>query len=208
MTLSTILLAGLLLWLLGQATLRTHTIRLNLLSVPIQLANDGFSSVVVTNLVLDAVTSVEAAAGTMMRTTAFDIPTSLPTITVEKSGVSIENLAASIRSVLPDGWQHEISGEFTFTDSRLSLRMRLNGQIIFSDSEAGLGGADALIQRSARGIWEKIQPYVVASYLYNTDKSAANDFATLIIETLPPSDENVAYAYNLKGADISRSRQN
>jgi len=94
---------------------------------------------------------------------------------------------------MPPNWQHEISGEFTLArNGQLSLRLRLNGQIIFwsavsnvagqgsrisakvsdlsgmvSDMAGDLDETDQLIDQGALSIVENTQPYFVAAYLYD-----------------------------------------
>ncbi len=77
--------------------------------------------------------------------------------------------------------------------------MRLNGRKLFSASAAGPDAADRLIALGALIVVANTQPYVAASYLFETDKAAARAAAAQIIAALPPTDENVPRAYNLEG---------
>jgi hypothetical protein len=64
-TLSTVLLAGWILFLLVQATLRHNSVNLRPLSVPKELVDAGFSSTVVTRRLLDAIQDVQKRAYTL-----------------------------------------------------------------------------------------------------------------------------------------------
>jgi tetratricopeptide (TPR) repeat protein len=134
-----------------------------------------------------------------MHQTAVDTPADLSGVVIPKAGISVDSVAASLRSILPGGWRHEISGEFTAAGSRLDLLLRLNGRKLFSVSDAGPDAADRLIALGALIVVANTQPYVAASYLCETNKAAALAAAVQIIAALPPRDENVARAYNMEG---------
>jgi hypothetical protein len=198
-TLSTLLVAFWFVWLVAEAALRPNSIDLDAIQVPKPLADNGFSSPVVSSRLRDAIKDLQDRAKTSMKMTSVDALPDLSRVTVPKAGVSVESIAASIRDLLPTGWRHEVSGEFTLADTRLTLRLRLNGLIVFTDSETGPEAADRLIERGAYRIVDKTQPYVIASALFETDPAAAKAAADRIIASLPPKDKNVTRAYNLRG---------
>ncbi|MBN9563558.1 MAG: tetratricopeptide repeat protein [Alphaproteobacteria bacterium] len=167
--------------------------------MPKVLDEAGFSSKVATYRLLDAIRAVQGTSRTTMHQTAVGTPADLSGVVIPKAGISVDSVAASLRSILPGGWRHEISGEFTAAGSRLDLLLRLNGRKLFSASDAGPDAADRLIALGALIVVANIQPYVAASYLYETNKIAAFAAAAQIIAALPPNDENVARAYNLEG---------
>src|SRR6185312_5012670 len=125
-TLSTMLVAGWFIFLLGQATFRRHTVDLEPLAVPKVLDEAGFSSKVATYRLLDAIKAVQGTGRTTMHRTAVDTPADMSGVVIPKAGISVDSVAASLRSILPGGWRHEISGEFTAAGSRLDLLLRLN----------------------------------------------------------------------------------
>ncbi len=111
-TLSTMLVAGWFILLLGQATFRRHTVDLEPLSVPKVLDEAGFSSKVATYRLLDAIRAVQSGGRTTMHQTAVDTPADLSGVVIPKAGISVDSVAASLRTILPGGWRHEVSGEF------------------------------------------------------------------------------------------------
>jgi hypothetical protein len=50
---------------------------------------------------------------------------------------------------LPESWHHDISGEFTSSDGQLSLRLRVNGEIVFSATTAASDSIDDLLGKGA-----------------------------------------------------------
>lgn len=207
-------------WIVLSLTILTfhrHSLDLDAIVVPDALSKEGFTSDVATRRLRDAVLAVQALAKTSMAKTSLDTDQDLSAITVPRTGLSLQGIAAAIRSVLP-GWQHEISGEFISSGTTLSLRLRLNGKVIFSDTAttATAAAADALIGSGSSGaafqVVQSTQPYVAASALWevgkaNGDFAPAEDAAGVIIAEFPASDDNVLWATNLKGL-IAKARGN
>ena len=204
-TLTTVLLAGWIVWLVGEAIVRKGSLDIEPIGVSKKLADDGFSSEVVTQRLRDAIKAVLHRATTTMAKNRVDIPQRMPDVTIPKAGVSVESVAASFRYLLPDSWQHKISGEFISSRATLSIRLRLNGSVVFSDETTDPDGVDALIKKAAFCLIKKTQPFVAASSLFATrDYSGATTLANEIIASLPPEDESVMRAYNLKGLIAER----
>jgi tetratricopeptide (TPR) repeat protein len=202
-TISTGLLAVWIVWLVGEATLRKHSLNIESIAVPKQLTDAGFSAEVVTRRLRDAIkkVQVQASATTTVAGNRVDVQEDIPDITIPKAGISTESMAASIRRLLlPDTWQHEASGEFVLSGAELGVRLRLNGEVIFSDASTDLNAVDALIDRAAFKLVESTQPFIAAALLYGKgDLSGSAHLADKIIDSLPSDDENVIRAYNLKG---------
>lgn len=198
-TLSTVIVAGSFFWLVADAALRQHRLSLATISVSKRLAEDGFTGSVATQRLRDEIKAVQARAETRMAMNAADVHQDMSSVTIPKIGLSVESVAASIRRMLPDGWVHEVSGEFVATEAGLRLRLRLNGEVVFSQVETGPEAADLLVQRGAVRVIEKTQPYVAASALYVTDPDGALAAATQIISTHPDTDESVRWAHVLRG---------
>jgi hypothetical protein len=201
-TVSTIALVVWILGLVAEATLQRHSLVIEPIAVPKRLADDGFSTEVVTQRLRDAIQKVQDRATTTMAKSRVDVSESIPDVTIPKAGVSVEGVAASLRRLLPDSWQHEITGELVVAGSELSVRMRLNGKVAFEDATATTASdaVGTLIERAAFALVKKTQPYVAASYLFETDDLGGASFLTdQIIATVPLEDENAMRAYNLKG---------
>jgi len=120
-----------------------------------------------------------------------DLSESAPDVTIPKAGVSAESVAASLRRLLPESWQHEISGKFVLSGAELSIRLRLNGEVVFLDATTAPNAVDKLIEKAAFKLVKKTQPYIAASQLFETgDLSGAITLADQIIDSVPPGDES------------------
>ena len=208
-TISTVVLAGWIIWVVAEATLRKHSLDIESIGVLKRLTDDGFSAEVVTRRLRDAIKTVQARASTTMAKAQVDVHQDISNVTIPKAGISAESVAASIRRLLPESWQHEISGEFVLSGAELSVRLRLNGEVVFSDTSTTSDAVDGLIDKAALKLVEKTQPYVAASSLFETgDLSGAMQLADQIINSLPPDDESVMRSYNLKGLVAEKKQEN
>jgi tetratricopeptide (TPR) repeat protein len=192
-------------WILGviaMTTFRRHSMDLQSLTVPKALADDGLSAEVVTRQLRDAINDVHGQATTTMAKTDVELQAEATSITIPKAGVSIESVAATLRRLLPGSWQHEVSGEFTQSGTLLSMRLRVNGRIVFTETTNGPDAPAILIKRGAFRLVEETEPFVAASWLYGDgsgDLAPADSAADRIILTFPAGSEIVARAYNLRG---------
>jgi tetratricopeptide (TPR) repeat protein len=204
-TLSTTIFVLWLALLVTVATFRRHSLDLEAIAVPKALADDGFTPEVAAERLRDAIRDVQDSAQTSMRKQDVEEKTSevgqaSTEITIPKAGVSIENAAASLRRLLPEDWQNEVSGEFTSSESALSMLVRLNGRVVYSGTATGPNAATPLTKDAAFALVEQTQPFIAAISLYDKGEiDEANASAMKIVETLPPTDENVSRAYNLLG---------
>jgi hypothetical protein len=73
-TLSTVLIVGWFIGRLGEATLRWHTLDLEVISVPKRVADQGFTGQVVTQRLREAISTVLDQAQTTMAKTSADVP--------------------------------------------------------------------------------------------------------------------------------------
>jgi tetratricopeptide (TPR) repeat protein len=195
--LSILPVAGWLLFRLGEATLRRLDLDLEMISVPQRGADDGLSSQVITQRLRDEIN----AAGYRAHISLVDIGTSpgdVPDVVIPTVGISVGSVVNLILFMLPQSLQHKVSGEFTGSGQRLFLTLRMNSQIIFSDSEAGGEAAEQLIRRGAFSVVEKTYPFVAAAAAPNI--TAALAAVDRIIDSYPPSDEIVRRAHILKGS--------
>jgi tetratricopeptide (TPR) repeat protein len=141
--------------------------------------------------------------------TTVSVDQDMASITVPKIGISLQSIAAAISFFSPN-WRDELSGEFTQSGSELSLRLRLNGKSIFSDTAATSdysSAAEMLIGTTTHGAGFEVvratQPYVAASALYgngrHTDIAKVENELDDIIARFPDRDAEVLQAYNLQG---------
>jgi hypothetical protein len=188
-------------------TFHRHSLDLNTIHVPETLSKAGFTSEVATQHLRDAIVAVQQPAQTSMAKTSVDTDQDLSGITIPKTALSLQSVAVAVRSLLP-GWRREVSGEFVQSGNGISLRLRLNGRLIFSDTAQTTDpdSADALLGKGLEGgafrIVEETQPYVAASAIFGEgtgDLTAADKEADRVITVLPAGDENAIRALALKG---------
>jgi tetratricopeptide (TPR) repeat protein len=196
-SISTLVLAGWGVWLIGDAMLRKLSLDIESIGVPQRLTDDGYSAEVVTRRLRDAIKKVQANAKTTMA--RLDVHEHIADVTIPKAGISAESVAGLIRPLLPESWLHVISGEFVMSGAELTVRLRLNGEVVFSDASTS-DAVDGLIDKAALKLVERTQPYIAASSLFKAgDLSGAVRLSNQIIASLPPDDESVMRAYTLKG---------
>jgi len=199
--LSTLLIAGWFIAILADMTLRRHTLDLKPISAPPRLADTGFTSTVVTQRLGESINELFEQARMLKVQTWInaDVLPDMSSVIIPKVGISVESIAGLIRGFLPKDWRHEVTGEFTLVGDRLGLRLRLNGQTVYSESETDLGAAEKLIKSGAFHVVEANRPLIAALLLLDVDKAAARAGADNIIASSLPGDEDVKRAYNLKG---------
>jgi tetratricopeptide (TPR) repeat protein len=210
-TLSSMLVAVWILTVLIQAAFQRNTIDLGAINVPKKLADDGFSTDIATRRLRDAIKDLHGKASTTMAKADTDGGPDLSGITIPGAGISLQSIAASLRSLLPENWRHEVSGEFTMSGTELFLRLRLNRNVVFDETVETATNpkvVTVLINRAAFRVVEKTQPFIAASALYSDKKfDEAGAKADEIIRSGPEigDGESVNRAYNLKGV-ISRDK--
>jgi tetratricopeptide (TPR) repeat protein len=196
-------------------TFQRHNLDIDGIGVPEALSKAGFTSEVATERLRDAIFAVQDLSHTTMAKTGIDTDQELSVITIPKTGLSLQDVAVTLRSLFPH-WQRKITGEFTQSGNQLSLQLRLTGRKIFEKvaATADPDAASALIgpslESGAFKVVKRIEPFIAASALYgdgkSTDLAPAEKAADEIIdrfppgdENVPPKDENVMRAVNLKG---------
>ncbi|ALL71385.1 TPR repeat protein (plasmid) [Paraburkholderia caribensis MBA4] len=186
------------------ATLRANSIDLQTIPVPKTLADDGFSESVATQRLRDAINEIHHRTSARVAKTTLVLRQAPLDIAIPKAGLSVESMASWLRGMLPNTWQHDVTGEFTQSGDALSLRLRVNGNVVFSDSANGPDAVSALIDKGALKLVEVIEPFVAAFSLFYDDDLHADSIADHIIATFPSDDETVAMAHSLKGSIAGR----
>jgi hypothetical protein len=118
----TLIVAGWLIFSIMVLTFHRRSLDLDAIGVPEILSKAGFTSEVATQRLRDAIFAVQDQALTTMARTAVDTDQDLSAITIPKTGLSIQGVAAALRSISPS-WRHEIAGEFTQSGTGLSLQL-------------------------------------------------------------------------------------
>jgi tetratricopeptide (TPR) repeat protein len=162
-----------------------------------KLTEDGFSVDVVTQRLRDAIKEVQDRTKIVLEKAGrIDVQEDMPDVTIPGTGISAHRV---VRYLLPESWQQKITGEFIMSGAELSLRVRLNGEVVVSDVSTASNAVDVLIDKAALKLVERMQPYIAAVALLDMDDlSGAGQLADQIINSLPPEDEDVIQAYILK----------
>jgi tetratricopeptide (TPR) repeat protein len=124
-------------------------------------------------------------------------------------GLSLNAIVSSIRTVLHSTNGQSISGEIVLHDNLAWLRLRVNGEPVFT-STTGVAPEklDELLAAAAPAVIEKIKPYIAAVALYHDHPAEAADKAQDIIDRVTASDAaarlketdlNVEWSYVLMG---------
>jgi tetratricopeptide (TPR) repeat protein len=122
-------------------------------------------------------------------------------------GLSLETIAADIRTFfhIPGRWN--ISGELTIAQEQLRLRLRMNGQDFYrSPNGVDPERPDDLLTPAAETVFELVDPYIAAASLSESDPGKCLEKARGIIADRPERDPIVPWAHNLAGG-ILRDHQ-
>jgi tetratricopeptide (TPR) repeat protein len=178
-----------------------HVVNIESISVPKLLADSGYTSDVASQCLRDALTRFAKETGSSMQGPNLALPYELPKITVPKVEISLDTATALVRNLLRVGNTRNISGEFVLQGEILWLRLRIDGQEIFTGKTTGFDptNLDELLNTAAPNIIQEIRPYLIASATYKDDPGRALEIAEGIIARLPASDVNVQWSYVLKG---------
>ena len=194
-----IVIAG---WLYESLTHRTLVIAP--ISVPKGLAENGYTPEVAGARLRDALTKYVAAATYTSDESEIGLQSELPDIIVPTVGISLDTIAASIRTFMRLDRRRNISGEFIVRDAKLWLRLRLNGrQFYTSDQGMDPENPDGLFTMAASILFEEIHPHLVAGA---KDQAERLERAKRIISEREESDESVAPAYVVMGSVYHEQR--
>jgi tetratricopeptide (TPR) repeat protein len=170
------------------------------LSVPQALADRGFTPTVAGDRLRDALAEFIEAAKSHMHSPEIAMPGELPDIAVPSVGISLDTIMSSVRTLLGITRSRTITGEFTIAGGRLWLRLRIDGRELYTSGEGvDPERPDDLLKAAASAVLGEIKPYIVASSLASSDPAQALDRIDSIVSRYPESDDNVAWAYNLRG---------
>lgn len=180
------------------------------ISVPKTFVDNGYTPEVASRRLQDALNNYVKNAGSSMQGLNIAPRDELPNFVVPKIELSLSSVVSTIRSVLHYSSGRRISGEFIIRGNLAWLRLRVDGQEAYRSSAGfDLENLDELLTAAASSLMEKIQPYLIASTLSNSDPKGGAEKADEIIGRLSASDPsirltesdvNVQWSYILKGA--------
>ena len=198
--LSSVIIAMFFLYLIYQSIYERGKFTISTFSVSKSLADNGFNGTVVVHRIIDEVNNIHKVAHTKMRLLNVGQRLDTSNITIPAGGISIDTVSSAMQQYLPHSWKHEITGECTTEpDGSVSVIVRLNDDIIYSGEEKSMALFGNLVKQAAIQIVRQIQPYVAASALFDQTKYDDSDqIVEGIIDSSTNSNEDIAYAYNLK----------
>jgi tetratricopeptide (TPR) repeat protein len=187
-----------------------RTISIAPLLVPQELEHSGTTSVAAAQRLRDALRRFGQRANAPVHGTQLAAYDDLPVVTVGHSlhddlpdfvvpavGLSVEGIAAYIRTYLGIYFgisdRRNISGEVTLLDNRLWLRLRLNGQAFYDSHPSGVepNKVDQLFEMAANKVFEVTEPYWSAAALADKNPDRAVEVAEQFIAGCSAADAGV-----------------
>ena len=205
LTLGSTILIALILALIAQGVF-ANTISIQAITVPKALEERGFTAEVAAQRLRDAMTEFVRGANARMKGTDIELQSDEPNIIVPAVNLSLDTIISALRTFFRSNARRNISGDITDSESKLWLRLRLNGRIFYTSS-MGVSSEhpEQLFDGVAGKVFWQIHPYVVASEISHTDNAKALELVNLIVGEPSSPNEDVALSYNLK-AIILRNR--
>ncbi len=152
------------------------------IAVPKILADGGYTSDVAVERLQSALKGILYRVHSLKREPSISTQAGTSSIVVPSTGVSVESLAAYIRTFLPFDRHRSVSGEITVAQNKLWLRLRIEGRDCHvSANGSDLERPDDLFMDGAQRIMEELAPYHLAVYLKRSDLSKSIKIAKRII---------------------------
>ena len=187
--------------------LRKDSVVIEPIGLPESLSSMGYSEDVAALRLWDAVVQINAAAPTAKERVTLLPASQRMDFEAADSGISLQTLVRILRPLLGID-EIRIAGEFICTapdcpQESLALRLRVfhsNGMKMISlppvGAAAGERGMDGYFRSAALELLHELDPYVVAFYLFQTDKAAAERDALRLVGGDSPQRK---WAMNLLG---------
>jgi len=193
--------AGIVLLAAFVQSMTSEIISVDSISVPRTFSESGFSSEVASQRLRDALTRFAQRTGSRMQGPHVALASELPKITVPKVDISLDTVTALLRKLFHLGNTRNITGEFVLQGETVWLRLRKDGQEIFTGKTTGfdLAKLDSVLDAAAPSIVQDIRPYLIASAAYVENPDRAFEMADEIVTRLPSSDINVQWSLVLQG---------
>jgi hypothetical protein len=184
--------------------LTQKTIAIAPISVPKTVAENGYTADVAAQRLHDALNKVVEDAHLRKKGPEVALQTELPSIVVPTIGLSLETIAADIRTFFHITERWNISGELTIAQEQLWLRLRMNGREFFrSPNGVNPKRPDELFAPAAEQVFEQTDPYIAAASLYQRDPGKCLEIAKRIIADRPETDQSVPWAHYAVGNVLS-----
>jgi len=134
------------------------------ITVPKALEERGFTAEVAAQRLRDAMTQYVRAANARMKGTDIELRSDEPNIILPAVNLSLDTVISALRTFFRSSTRRNISGDITDSESKLWLRLRLNGKIFYTSSiGVSADHPEQLFDGIASKVLWQIHPYVVAS---------------------------------------------
>lgn len=185
--------------------LRQETVLLETFAAPKELVEQGYTSTVIAEKMLDEIRVINNASASVKTRRALEYGESLPDIQIARSGLSMKSIVRYARRLLdlPDP---SIGGEVVRrgTALQMTVRSRDRDRMQVVEVTRGDGDIEALLLDAGRAIIRATDPYTLASYFYTRESDAGSETfpetlaaVDYVLTHSPESDD--AWALNLRG---------
>lgn len=186
--------------------LSRETLRIDAIDVPESLARAGYTQQVVARRLVDQILRIRTEALMGRENRALATTWSQPDIVVPGTGLSARAVADYVRGLLgrPD---QRVGGEVVEHPGGYVLRLRMAGvgEIVSTEARS-IAELDQLLHQGARAIQRKVEPEVLAGYLYMIGDPIVGDVLRKFLATEPPRSAKRRRAEILQGLIALRER--
>ena len=175
------------------------TVTVEPFGVPKELAERGYTGKILARRLIDELTKIREGAKTSKNDVNPEVVPnwSQPDIHIPGAAMSLRSIVRYVRESLSESGLY-ISGEVTRDENDFKLRLRERHGEAFRDVEVGsLAEIDHLLHLGARELMRRIDPYVLAAYLRDSDTEGALTVIEYCLANEPEQDD--PWAYNLWG---------
>jgi tetratricopeptide (TPR) repeat protein len=184
-----------------------ETVHIDPIGVPPSLAEDGFTGEVLAQRLMDQIIEIQAKASTTMPKRKIGVAFLQTDFVVPGVGFSVGTAAGFVGEMLGTR-RTRVRGEFTRQDDLYVLTLRVDGrEAIARTDPVARKDLDKALKSGAEKIVRVSEPYVLASYYYDVDKTLALAEADEIIKNGGDDVESVVRSYNLRGLIFADRKQ-
>jgi hypothetical protein len=181
-----------------------NTINIDAISVPKVLSDGGYTEGVASAHLRDSIQKVVGQVVQNSRTAKAGpqvlLRTDIPDIIIPKFVIPLESISKFISRYFGLNLWHNLSGDFVVSDSKLKLRLRLDGKILYFDPDGvDLGSPDVALDRSVNWVLVSASPYIAVMAYMPTDPEKARSIARNLADESESKGEDVGWSYNVLG---------
>lgn len=182
-------------------------------STPEFFQKNGYSETVAAYNIKRSIDDIRVNSATLFDTGDFSelqLAWTQPDIAVPETDISTEWIVRRLKNLF-GGELTTVGGEFVCHQEHLAVNLRIERlqyehplYVHIHAAEKDASGCqnteqfDQLVDKTAEHIWEHLQPYVFAVYLYRIDRMSPAESVAKRLTFLPPVEDD-SWAYNLLG---------